>query len=172
MSSQCRSRSQTSPFNVLQPCDNKILPRGYTMQRQLTADNMTVKRRPDSSQSLSSVNSEPTTRSCCDMSTQTDFEIDFKVSNTQRRSSIKQNDITQSRIPRPTLQRSRTSDGISTSRIRKRNLEKQALARLNREISDLKASPRSALRRQKSDMSGVRIKKKQEIKNQVPCKRR
>lgn len=173
--SKSRSRSKTSN-NVLQSCDNRMLPqaRGYQLHRQLTSDNMAVRRRASSNQSLNSSTPEPppSRRSYCDMSTQTENEKDYNKPNLQRQSSLNRGDIGQSRIPRPKLQRSRTSDSISSSRIRKRNLERQSIPRLTREKSNLNSSPKLGLRREKSDLNGGRLKKKQDLKSQIPSKRR
>ena len=106
-----------------------------------------------SSHSIYSIASEPTRRSCSDISTQTistqtDLNDTYSSCSNLPRALKKKMEPSggQSRIPRPKLQRSNTTG--ADSRLRKRNLN----------VNATKDTPRMTgsmgLRREKSDISG------------------
>jgi len=167
-SSQPRLRAKTQPHNNSFDSGFNQSYQSTSYKKRLQMEAGAVKRRSSSSLSTLSTASEPSKQSS-DMSTQTDFGspsvIPRALLNRKRVDSANN----QSKIPRPTFQRSRTMEGLSTSRLRKRNLENEKTPKLNREKSDLLVRP--SVRREKSDMMGKTSTYRQRL-NQGPSKRR
>lgn len=167
---QQRSRSKSTPKHLSGSLDQGLNTNCNSVSRKKSESRNQVRRRgaspslSSSNQSLNSLRSEPATRSVqppsMNMSTQTE------IADTQRKSGIPKSLLSRkdsmgnkSRIPRPVIQRSKSMDGASISRIRKRNLENTGSPRLVREKSDI--SGKMVIRREKSDLTGRQSKYKQ-----------
>ena len=170
-----RIRSKTAPNKLSNSLDQGLNIdqdfKGLAYNRKLP-DSKQVRRRGQttnmdkfvslSNHSLISVISEPTRRSCSDMSTQTDFNVteQLRTAGMPRALETRLDSAGNlSRIPRPLIYRSNTLDGTSSSKLRKTNSGSNDNPGITREKSDLSARPVS--RREKSDLTGRHSKSKQ-----------